>query len=225
MPEKIDHRRNYILMLDTETANGLDDPLVYDLGFAVVDKWGTVYRTASYVNRDVFLYERDLMNTSYYHAKLPQYSEDIRNGDRILASLYEIRKAVCDVIAEYGIKQVCAHNARFDVNAMNTTERYVTKSKYRYFLPYGVEIWDTMRMAEDVICKMPTYLKYCEANGYMLANGRPRKTAEILYRFISCDDNFMEAHTGLADVLIEKEILRYCYKQHKAMRKNCFNKK
>ena len=39
-----------------------------------------------------------------------------------------------------------------------------------------------------------------------------RFTAEIIYRFITNNLNFEEAHTGLEDVLIEKEILAYCLK-------------
>jgi hypothetical protein len=38
-------------------------------------------------------------------------------------------------------------------------------------------------------------------------------TAEIIYRFITNDLQFEESHTGLADVLIEKEILRFCFQQ------------
>ena len=34
--------KNYYIVLDTETANGLDDPLTYDIGFAVIDKKGKV---------------------------------------------------------------------------------------------------------------------------------------------------------------------------------------
>ena len=35
-------RKNRVI-LDTETANGLEDPIMYDLGFAVIDKKGNVY--------------------------------------------------------------------------------------------------------------------------------------------------------------------------------------
>jgi hypothetical protein len=41
----------------------------------------------------------------------------------------------------------------------------------------------------------------------------------VLYKFISKDFDFVENHTGLEDVMIEKEILAYCYRQHKPMRK------
>ena len=77
-------------------------------------------------------------------------------------------------------------------------------------------------MACDVIAKMPTYKRFCEENGYLTKNGQCRLTAEIIYRFIKKDNDFVESHTGLEDVLIEKDILAYCYKQHKKMRKLLF---
>ena len=48
------------IVLDTETTNSLDDPMAYDIGFAVIDEYGTVYETHSYVIADVFL-DKDLM--------------------------------------------------------------------------------------------------------------------------------------------------------------------
>lgn len=231
---KIDRRKRYILMLDTETANTLVNEdgkldmrsaLPYDIGYAIIDKYGTIFRARSFVNSDIFYGMADIMTSAYYAKKIPQYMEDIANGTRIVANTYTIRKTLLDDFAEFECVAVCAHNARFDYNSLNNVQRWTTKSKYRYFLPYGVEIWDTMRMARDVVAKMPTYIRFCEENGYMTANGKPRLTAEILYRFIAHDDDFIEAHTGFEDVQIEAQILAYCYRQHKKMCKECFSKK
>ena len=231
---KIDKRKNYILMLDTETANtieeenglNMDDVLFYDCGWAVIDKWGNVYQTASYVNRDIFVYERDLMHSAYYAKKIPQYVDDIRAGRRKLADLYEIRRAMIETINLFGIKVVCAHNARFDANALNRTRCFISKSKYRYWFPFdSVEWWDTMKMARSVVAKMPSYIKFCEQNKYLTKTGKPKITAEVLYRFIKKDDRFVESHTGLEDVMIEKEILVYCYRQHKSMEKALWDEK
>ena len=52
-----------------------------------------------------------------------------------------------------------------------------------------------------------------KAINYVLA------TAEILYRFLSGDENFIESHTGLEDCEIEKEILVYCLKKHPQRKK------
>lgn len=230
----MDKRKRYILVLDTETANtiicedgtvDMSNVLVYDCGWQVVDKQGTVYESASYVNRDIFEGEKELMTSAYYAWKIPKYLEDIKNGSRKVATTYEIRRYLLDVIDRWNITAVAAHNARFDYNALNTTERYITKSKYRYFLPFGIEIWDTMRMANSVICNMPTYRKFCEEHGYITPSGRLRKTAEILWRFISRNDDFIESHTALEDVEIEAKILAYCFRQHKTMEKDLFSPK
>ena len=218
-PQRIDRRRNYIVMLDTETANDLENPLVYDIGWSIVDKWGNVYRQRSFVNREIFFLEKELMQSSYYAEKLPLYYKRIARGETVVANWQTIKKILWQDMAEFETKIVSAHNARFDYKSTTTTQRWLTKSAYRYFFPKGTEIWDTLKMARDVIGKMPTYRKWCEANGHICRNGQLKMTAEVLYRFISGNEEFDEEHTGLADVLIEKDILAYCYRQHKKMRK------
>lgn len=231
---EIDHRRNYVLMLDTETANTIQDGdkldmsnvLCYDIGFAVIDTAGNLYETHSFVNRDIFCYERELMQTAYYAQKIPRYLEEIQNGSRILADLREIRQTMLEVIQKYGIKYVCAHNARFDYKALNVTRQYVTKSKYRYWFPFdSVEWWDTLSMARDIMLRKEGYKEWCKTNGYISKQGRCSLTAENIYRYISGKQNFSESHTGLEDVLIEAEILWYCFRQHKPMKKELFQKK
>ena len=230
MEKKIDRRRTYLIMGDTETCNtrmengklDMRDVLVYDFGFAVCDKQGRVYEKHSFIIKEIFFDMKDLMKTSYYADKLPQYYEEIRNGKRKVVSLYEARKILADVMKKYNTNIFVAHNARFDDNALKVTERYTTKSKYRYFLPFGTEVWDTMKMASDTICKQKTYKKFCEENGYLTKKGQVRKTAEILYRYITKNNDFTESHTGLEDVMIEKEILAHCFRQHKAMRKKLY---
>ena len=225
---KIDKRRHYIMMTDTETANTLlaDDGsldmtsvLVYDIGWQVIDKRGNVYEEKSYIVRDVFMGEKDLMKSAYYAKKIPQYWEDIKSGARVVASFYDIRKDFLDTMARYNTKTVAAHNARFDYRALNGTQRYLTKSKFRYFFPKDVEVWDTLKMARDVISKRPTYVRFCQEHGYMTKNNRPQLTAEVLYRYITQNTDFIESHTGLEDVDIERQILAYCFRTHKAMRK------
>ena len=217
--QKIDRRRNYIVVLDTETANDLENPLVYDIGWAIVDKYGKVYRQRSFINREIFFLEEELMQSSYYAEKLPIYYKRIAKGEAKVANWLTIKKILWEDMAEFETNIVSAHNARFDYKATATTQRWLTKSAYRYFFPYGTEVWDTLKMARDVIGKMPTYRKWCEVNDYICKNGQLKFTAEVLYRFISGNEDFDEEHTGLADVLIEKDILAYCYRQHKPMRK------
>lgn len=230
---KIDRRKTYILVIDTETANGtitkegktdFRDCQVYDFGYAVIDKHGNVYNTGSFINNDIF--EKNyFMKSAYFANKIPQYKEDIHNGTRQLVNWIDIKQEVKRICNLYNIKAICAHNATFDVRACNSTQRYLTKSKFRYFFPYGVEIWDSLKMARDVILRQPTYIRFCERNGYVTAKGKPKATAEILYRYITLDNDFIESHTGLEDVLIEKEIIAYCFRQKRKMRKSLYTAK
>lgn len=226
MENRIDRRRHYFIVFDTETTNTIDCPFVYDIGWAVVDKHGNVYRTRSFINREIFFLEKELMQSAYYAEKLPLYYKRIKNGSAQVANWQTIKNTLWADIAEYEVKEVIAHNARFDYLATATTQRWLTKSKYRYFLPYGVEMWDTLKMARSVVANKPTYRKFCEENGYTYGkNGKQvRLTAEVLYQFITQNKEFEEEHTGLADVLIEKEILKYCYRQHKPMKKKLWGK-
>lgn len=228
----MDKRISYYIVLDTETCpldkdfKGVSpfNMFVYDIGWAVVDKRGRVYETASFINRDIFFEEKDLMNSAYYADKLPQYYDDIRSGKRKVATWYNIKKALADTMKKYNTKIVCAHNARFDDGATKNTQRWVTKSKYRYFLPKDTIIWDTMKMCLDVVANTPSYQKYCIENGYMTKHKKPRPQvkAEIVYRYITGNDDFIESHTGLEDVLIEKDILAYCFRKHKKMTKELY---
>lgn len=215
----MDKRKTYYLTIDTETANGLDDPMMYDIGGAIHDRKGNVEETFSFIIYDVFCADRELFDTAYYAEKRPMYERQIADGSRKIVSIYTAKRHIAELCKKYNVKAIIAHNARFDHKSTNGTMRYVTKSKARYFLPYGIPMWDTLKMAQDTICKQKTYQRWCEANGYLQKNGKVRATAEILYRYITGNNDFIEDHTGLEDVLIEKEIFAKCMAQHKVMRK------
>ena len=216
----IDKRKSYYLTIDTETANSLEDPMMYDIGGAIHDKCGNVEETFSFIIYDVFCADRKLFDTAYYAEKRPMYEAQIAAGTRKIVSIYTARKHVAELCKKYNVKAIIAHNARFDYKSTNGTLRYVTKSKMRFFLPYGIPVWDTLKMAQDTICKQKTYIRWCAEHGYLQKNGKVRATAEILYRYITQDNDFIEEHTGLEDVLIEKEIFAKCMAQHKPMRKS-----
>ena len=135
-----------VLVIDTETANDIECPLVYDVGFAVIDETGKVYASYSYVNADIFC-DSEIMSTAFFAEKIPQYWDDITNGYRTLKTFRSIEKIFRRVCRDWGITAIVAHNARFDYEALNNTKRYQTTSKYRYFFPYGIKVIDTLKMA------------------------------------------------------------------------------
>ena len=133
---KIDRRKSYYIVLDIEGTNTVQDALCYDLGAAVIDKQGNVYETLDLVIYDIYALEKDLMKSAYYANKLPQYEEELKSGVRTMVSIFTAKKELKRLCDKYQVKAIMAHNARYDYFGLNTTLKYITKSKQRYFFPY-----------------------------------------------------------------------------------------
>ena len=225
----MDHRINYRLVLDVETANTLEDPLPYDIGICVADKRGNIYERRSYAVRELFIDERAMMRSAYYADKLPSYSEEIRAGQRKLDNFFTIRRKIFALMEEYNITEVYAYNARFDITALNNLTRWLTGSRSRYFFPANITVKCIWNMACQTICQRKTYRDFCEAYIFLANNDKNYKTsAEIVYRYLTLNPDFEEEHKGIDDVNIETSIMAACYASHKAMphgqgiRRNCW---
>ena len=149
------------------------------------------------------------MSSAYFIDKIPTYWDEIRAGKRILKRWANIKKEIAEDCKRFGVKIACAHNASFDNRALNTTQRYLTSSKFRYFLPFGIEWWDTLKMARGILKNKEEYTTFCYENDYLTSRLRIRYTAEIIYRFLCGTNDFEEAHTGLEDVKIERKIFEF----------------
>lgn len=222
----MDKRIDYKMVLDTETCPiekgekvNPFNMLTYDLGYIITDKRGNIYEQRSFIIYEIFVGEAEKMKSAYYADKVPKYWEQIKSGQRKLVRWATARKILLQDIEKYSINKIFAHNMFFDYNTLNVTNKWITNKKYYYYLPLGIECCDTLAMARDTILKKKQYIEFCKEFGFLDKQGRPRATAEILYRFISGDIDFIESHTGLEDTLIEKVIMVYCYQQHKKMRR------
>ena len=199
-----------VIVLDTETTNSLEEPLCYDFGYAVVNLENEeVLKIESYAVADIFL-DKELMSVAVFADKIPQYWDEIKNGSRKLARLSTIRRSFLADCKAYGVKEIYAHNMRFDYRSCTLSQRYLTSSKQRYFFPWGIKICDTLKMAREAFKNDEAFGEFCYNNEYLTKNGQRRYTAEILYRFLKNNNEFVEEHKGIDDVLIEKEILFEC---------------
>lgn len=201
---------NY-LMIDVETAGGFKNPRVYDLGGCVIDGRGNVIDTFSFIIEEVF-YNDNLMRNAYYADKLPQYYTEIEEGKHTVATFAQARAAVLNRIKRYRIKKIFAYNANFDKNALNSTSNHLL---HRDFIPAtcNVEWHCAMGASLSTICQTRAYIE----NAPRTETGRVSVSAESVYRYVIDDDTFEEAHTGLADALIEAAILTKCRSYHKKM--------
>ena len=201
------------LMFDTETTNDLECPICYDFGFSVIDDDGKVYERGSYVVADVFL-DEELMASAYFADKIPAYWDDINSGKRLLRRWQTIKSIVRDVMVQHEITCVVAHNTRFDYLSTATTQRYLTCSKWRYFFPYGTQFLDTLKMARATFSRDEEYIAFCTEHQFLNKHNKPQLTAEVLYRYLTNNIEFVESHTGLEDVEIEMQIFLECKKRN-----------
>ena len=95
-----------VLVIDTETANSVEQPLPYDVGYAIVDtETGEIFTEKSFVVAEIFL-DKELMKDAYFAEKIPQYWDDIKAGKRIMKSICNIRKAIKSDMKKYNVIKV-----------------------------------------------------------------------------------------------------------------------
>lgn len=136
--EKLDKRRKYYLILDCETATlpyavnysesekkkiAITKPLIYDIGWTVIDRRGKVYRKENFLISEIFSVP-SIFNTAYYAEKRPIYLEKLEKGEITLTDWKTATK-----ILERDLLEVCAvgaYNSMFDFKkAIPFTELYV----------------------------------------------------------------------------------------------------
>ena len=88
--EKFDKRRKYYMILDCETATlpfvseiespenkkkiAIAKPLIYDIGYQIVDINGNIYKRVSCLISEIF-FDTRIFDTAYYAIKRPIYIE------------------------------------------------------------------------------------------------------------------------------------------------------
>lgn len=96
--------------------------LIYDIGWAIIDRQGNVYKKRSFLVSEVFCVP-SVFNTAYYAEKRPQYLDMLHNGEieikgwNEIAALLEADMMECNFFSAY--------NAAFDTRAISYTELYI----------------------------------------------------------------------------------------------------
>jgi hypothetical protein len=135
----LDKRRKYYFVLDCETATmphahnyegevrrkiAIAKPLIYDLGWKIIDSKGKVYRRKSYLITEIFSVP-SIFNTAYYASKRPHYIAKLKSKEIALVSW---ETATAEMIKDMeGAEAVGAYNSMFDYKkAIAFTEEYIT---------------------------------------------------------------------------------------------------
>lgn len=137
---KYDRRRKYFLVLDCETATlphainyigeerkniAIAKPLIYDLGWQVIDYQGRVYAKKNFLISEIFSVPA-VFDTAYYAEKRPIYLEKLDKGEIMLT---DWRTAVRELIEDMdACEAVGTYNSMFDFKkAIPFTELYINQ--------------------------------------------------------------------------------------------------
>ena len=211
--------KHYYIIIDTETVTGMRT--VFDLGYKVVDRAGNVYAEASYVVAETVLTEPGIctmFTDPFTKGKAPHYIASLLAdlGEFTVADFETIRADVNDTVRAYGAT-VCAYNVNFDLNALDKTSKALLGREFFDETPDVLDIW---AMALGCICTTAKFVKFVAEHGITTEKGNPQTGAEAVYRFLTGDPGFEEAHTAHADCGIEQAILQKCLNTHKKLRRD-----
>ena len=135
-----DMKKKYYLVLDTETATlpfandlckdakqkqkiAIAKPLIYDIGWVIVDRQGNVVKKVNYLVQETF-FVPNVFNTAYYCDKRPIYIDLLNKGLLTAKNWNDITKELQKDLDFSDI--VTAYNACFDFKkAIPFTERYI----------------------------------------------------------------------------------------------------
>lgn len=160
--KKYDRRKKYYLILDTETATlpyaknfegkarqkiAIAKPLVYDLGWKIIDRKGNVYARKNYLITEIFSVPA-IFNTAYYAEKRPLYLEKLAKGEIVLTD-WKTATADLENDLQY-IDSLGAYNAMFDFKkSIAFTELYINKL-------YSPDFYEWEKMQNRIIDNIAT---------------------------------------------------------------------
>lgn len=194
-----------IMVFDTETTS-LEKPFVYNIGYIIYDtETQEILIKRDFVVEQIW-HNRELFTTAYYSNKREGYISAMRGGKCKMKKLGHITQIMQQDIKAFEVVSAYAYNSPFDDNVFAFNSEW-----FKIINPFDdIPIYDIRGYAHRVIVFTTEYQKFCDDNEYYTESQNYSTTAETVYRFLTQDCEFEEAHTALADSEIELEILLHC---------------
>lgn len=189
------------LVFDTEALD-LNNRYVYNLGYVIMNEEGKILVERDFTIKQV--YDNAIaMATTYYSKKRPLYTSKMK-GRTTHKKYWGIacQQMIRD-IKNYQVKEAYAYNSGYDVGAfqlmVNTFKNINPLNKVKV-----VDIMDLL----NILINTKEYYEYCKANNFITEKGNLKKSAEVVYGYITNNPNYIEEHTALEDSKIEATILQ-----------------
>lgn len=207
------------LTLDTETCDLAGN--VYDIGWIVHDRKGTMLASYNALVKEIFT-DADKMMGAFYAKKLfTHYAPMLEAGTIRLISWQAIMGKLVSDIETFGVNVFCAYNIGFDIRAIKQTHKVLGNTGK--ILPRKIDLLDIWQFACETKLSQSLYKRLAITQGWVSDAGNIRTGAEYAYRFCAGDWGFIEQHTALDDARIETKILADCLATKKRIPYNRVN--
>lgn len=201
--------KNVFLVLDTETADLSGS--VYDVGYVICDRKGTILCERNALVEEVFTDGKRMMGAFYAKKLFSHYAPMLQDGEITLQNWAGIVGKLRNDIEKYNVTVICAYNAAFDFRVMAATHKMLGFSGP--VLSKKIKTLDLWRLACETKLSQKSYKRIAKEQGWVSKAGNIRTGAEYAFRFCSGDFGFIEDHTALSDAHIEAAILAECLRQ------------
>lgn len=217
-------QKNYYAIIDTETASGLDNPLVYDIALVISDKVGNVVFSQMWLIKEIMT-NKKLMTSAYYATKLPLYRKMYKDDKSIMKPFKQVKTEFNNALKKYNVNFVTAYNLAFDLRALKYTNYkldYTSNNGWDMckFITGNYQYLDIWSFACETLYQQSTYRKIADKFRWVTEYGNIKTNAQCGYAYITKNYDFEENHTALKDALIEKDILVRCFKTKQKFTKN-----
>jgi DNA polymerase III epsilon subunit-like protein len=196
-----------VVVFDTETTN-LEKPFCYNIGYTIVnlDNGETLVKR-DYVVEQVW-HNPMLFVTAYYADKREKYVAAMRSRKATMAKYGYICQAMIRDFIKYEVAGAYAFNSPFDDKVFGyNCEWFKCNNPFDNVPIFDIRGYVCEFMVDD------NFKAFCEEHGYFTDGGNYSTTAEVMFRYLTGNTEFIEDHTALSDSEIEAAILIECLRR------------
>lgn len=203
------------IVLDVE---GYSTARPYNVGYIIADKYGTIYLKRSFalpacIWENIVSMMSSRQAEEMTKANVEEILQDVEKP-RVsrkykISSVDYFKKRFAKDVERFKVKRLFAYNVNFDKGSLR---RLFGETEFQKL---NLEYCDIISGIVQTRLTTEKYIRFCIDNGYVTEKGNIQTKAEIVYRYLTNSKDFVEEHTGLADCLIEYEILLTAFNAHK----------
>lgn len=202
------NKKTNFLVIDIETCLSSNN-FIFDLSYVVYSRLLGTQQQASYIVK-----ENEYKQTFY--DKKDKYAKYLQ--DKVYSKKYfkHIMHEMEKTIKNYDIRYVTAYNSGFDLERIN---RLCTLKAIDNPLNKLIEM-DLYHTACQTLGQQKGFKRFIDRFNIKSDKGNRKSSAQAMYQYITLDPQFIEEHTGYADLQIETQILDLILRQRKKMNIN-----